>query len=108
MNARHSIERAEVSINGVRSPIVRAGDAQSREAVVFVHGNPGSANDWLDLIEHVAPFGRALAADMPGYGRADKPADFDYTYLDTMFATTTTARSARFSRSIATPTTWAR
>ena len=79
MNARHSIERAEASIHGVRSPIVRAGDAQSREAVVFVHGNPGSANDWLDLIEHVAPFGRALAADMPGYGRADKPADFDYT-----------------------------
>jgi pimeloyl-ACP methyl ester carboxylesterase len=58
---------------------VRAGNAQAREAVVFVHGNPGSADDWLDLIEHVSPLGRALAMDMPGYGRADKPADFDYT-----------------------------
>jgi pimeloyl-ACP methyl ester carboxylesterase len=46
---------------------------------VFVHGNPGSRRDWDDLLVRVAPFARAVAFDMPGFGRADKPEDFDYT-----------------------------
>ncbi len=50
-----------------------------REAVVFVHGNPGPMDDWEDLIPAVAPFARAIAMDMPGYGRADRPRNFDYT-----------------------------
>ncbi len=49
------------------------------EAVVFVHGNPGSSRDWQTLAAAVAEFGRAVALDMPGFGRADKPREFDYT-----------------------------
>ena len=49
------------------------------EAVVFVHGNPGSRLDWSELADAISPFARAVALDMPGYGQADKPADFDYT-----------------------------
>jgi pimeloyl-ACP methyl ester carboxylesterase len=30
-------------------------------------------------MEAVGTFGRAVALDMPGFGHADKPADFDYT-----------------------------
>jgi pimeloyl-ACP methyl ester carboxylesterase len=55
------------------------GDPDSSEAVVFVHGNPGSRRDWDDLLSRVAPAGRGLAPDMPGFGRAQKPRDFDYT-----------------------------
>jgi pimeloyl-ACP methyl ester carboxylesterase len=55
------------------------GPQDSSEAVVFVHGNPGSSRDWDDLLSRVAPFARALALDMPGFGQASKPADFDYT-----------------------------
>jgi pimeloyl-ACP methyl ester carboxylesterase len=47
--------------------------------VVFVHGNPGSSQDWLPLMEKVGTSVRAVALDHPGFGRADKPADFDYT-----------------------------
>lgn len=74
-----AMQRTTDSYAGIRSPVLRAGKAQSAEAVVFVHGNPGSSSDWAELVEAVAPFSRALAPDMPGYGQADKPADFDYT-----------------------------
>ena len=40
---------------------------------MFMHGNPGSSRDWLDLINAIEPFAHAFAPDMPGFGRADKP-----------------------------------
>jgi pimeloyl-ACP methyl ester carboxylesterase len=68
-----------VTVNGVRSPVLQAGEPDATEAVVFVHGNPGPKEDWEDLVRRTGEFGRAVAPDMPGYGAADKPADFDYT-----------------------------
>lgn len=68
-----------VAVDGVRSPVLMAGDPEASEAVVFVHGNPGPKEDWEDLVTRTGEFGRAVAPDMPGYGAADKPADFDYT-----------------------------
>ena len=67
-----------VPVAGVRS-VVREGGPDSDEAVVFVHGNPGSSRDWEFLGAQVADFARVVAPDMPGYGHADKPADFTYT-----------------------------
>jgi pimeloyl-ACP methyl ester carboxylesterase/2-polyprenyl-6-methoxyphenol hydroxylase-like FAD-dependent oxidoreductase len=69
----------DVRVSGVRSPVLEAGPSGAGEAVVFVHGNPGSSRDWVDLAQAVGGFGRAVALDMPGFGRADKPPDFDYT-----------------------------
>jgi pimeloyl-ACP methyl ester carboxylesterase len=71
--------RAACTVRGVRSPVLQAGPSDAGEAVVFVHGNPGPGSDWTDLLGRVGEFARALAPDMPGYGEADKPADFDYT-----------------------------
>lgn len=68
----------EVRVAGVRSPVRDSGPDSAEEAVVFVHGNPGSLHDWDDLFERVAPLGRAIALDMPGFGRADKPKNFRY------------------------------
>jgi pimeloyl-ACP methyl ester carboxylesterase len=56
-----------------------AGPGDATEAVVFVHGNPGSSRDWDDLVSRTGAFARAIALDLPGFGRADKPDDFDYT-----------------------------
>lgn len=67
-----------LTVNGLRSPCLESGPA-GEEAVVFVHGNPGSCEDWRVLVAGVGDFGRAMALDMPGFGQADKPADFDYT-----------------------------
>lgn len=69
----------ETTVAGIRSPLLEAGPRDASEAVVFVHGNPGSSEDWRPLVGQVGAFGRAVAADMPGFGRAGKPADFDYT-----------------------------
>ena len=73
------LKRTVLSPAGVRTPIMQAGEVESAEAVVFVHGNPGSTADWTRLMQRVAPFCRAIAMDMPGFGQADKPQDFDYT-----------------------------
>jgi pimeloyl-ACP methyl ester carboxylesterase len=65
-------------VAGVRCAVFDSGPSR-REAVVFVHGNPGPMDDWEDLAPAVATFARVVAMDMPGYGRADHPRNFDYT-----------------------------
>ena len=69
----------ELVVAGVRSPYSEVGDQGDRDAVVFVHGNPGPATDWSDLLECVGEFARGIAMDFPGYGTADRPRHFDYT-----------------------------
>jgi len=73
------VAHTRVRVDGLTVPVSSAGPPDSAEAVVFVHGNPGSRRDWDDLVSRVAPFARALALDMPGFGHADKPDDFSYT-----------------------------
>jgi pimeloyl-ACP methyl ester carboxylesterase len=68
----------EIVVAGVRSPFIQAGPGDAREAVVFVHGNPGSSTDWTALVQATGELGRAVAFDMPGFGHADKPVTFDY------------------------------
>jgi pimeloyl-ACP methyl ester carboxylesterase/flavin-dependent dehydrogenase len=67
------------TIDGLVTPVSSVGDPDSSEAVVFVHGNPGSRRDWDDLLGRVAPFARGVALDMPGFGRAERPREFSYT-----------------------------
>lgn len=78
-NPRNGLREDEVRIGEVRSPILQGGPEAAEEAVVFVHGNPGSSRDWEDLLAKTSPFARVVALDMPGFGRADKPKGFDYT-----------------------------
>jgi pimeloyl-ACP methyl ester carboxylesterase/flavin-dependent dehydrogenase len=74
-----SVSAVEVSVCGVRSRVLTAGAPDGAEAVVFVHGNPGPADDWRDLLARAGKLGRAIAPDMPGYGYADKPKNFSYS-----------------------------
>jgi pimeloyl-ACP methyl ester carboxylesterase len=73
------LRRSTIDVDGIRSPVLEAGPERVPEAAVFVHGNPGSGEDWARLIERVGSFSRAVAWDHPGFGRADKPKDFAYT-----------------------------
>lgn len=74
-----AVVESMLEVAGIRTPLISAGDSTATEAVVFLHGNPNSSRDWLDLVESVSPYARALAWDAPGFGKADKPASFDYT-----------------------------
>jgi pimeloyl-ACP methyl ester carboxylesterase len=76
---RVPVEQGSVTVAGVRSPFLQAGPAGADEAVVFVHGNPGPAEDWRHLVSCTGSFARAIAPDMPGFGGADKPDTFVYT-----------------------------
>ena len=76
---RDGLRAGEVRVARVRSPTLETGRADANEAVVFVHGNPGSSRDWRDLLPRVGPFARAVALDMPGFGQADKSAAFEYS-----------------------------
>lgn len=71
-------ETRRLEVNGVSSPVLIGGPATPHEAVVFVHGNPGTAGDWQPLMARVAEFAAVVAPDMPGFGGADKRADQDY------------------------------
>jgi pimeloyl-ACP methyl ester carboxylesterase len=72
----HSARR--ILVGGLSSPVIEAGPRDTREAVVFVHGNPGSSTDWTALVDGTGELGRAVAFDLPGFGQADKPRGFDY------------------------------
>lgn len=68
-----------VDVDGVRSAVHDSGPASSPEAVVFLHGNPGPMDDWEPFVPEVASFARAIAIDVPGFGRADHPRRFDFS-----------------------------
>jgi menaquinone-9 beta-reductase len=73
------VERSRIEVDGLSTPMSAVGPSDADEAVVFVHGNPGSSRDWDDLLTRVAPFARGVALDMPGFGRGARPVDFEYT-----------------------------
>jgi len=73
-----AVRSREETILGLRTPVLEAGPPDSDEAVVFLHGHPGSSRDWEHLMARVAPFARAVAFDLPGFGKAEKPKDWDY------------------------------
>jgi pimeloyl-ACP methyl ester carboxylesterase len=68
----------DLEVLGVRCPVRIAGRDDARETVVFLHGNPGSSEDWLGLLPSVGELARAIAPDLPGYGRAARPWPFPY------------------------------
>jgi pimeloyl-ACP methyl ester carboxylesterase len=63
----------------MRSPVYEVGPENASEAVVLLHGNPGSSSDWRELMPEIGEVGRAVAFDLPGFGRADKPPYLDYS-----------------------------
>ena len=71
-----AIEEGEVRLDGVRVFYRRV--AGEGTPVVYCHGNPTHGEDWLPFLERGGP---ALAIDMPGWGRSDRPdpARFDYS-----------------------------
>ncbi len=78
MRRHESTHSREITAMGLRTRVLESGPT-SEEAVVFIHGGPGSANDWDYLLPRVGEFARAVAFDLVGFGRADKPAHLGYS-----------------------------
>ena len=71
-----AIEEGELRSTGCGSST--GGSPGEGTPVVYCHGNPTHGEDWLPFMERGGP---AIAIDMPGWGRSDRPdpADFDYS-----------------------------
>jgi pimeloyl-ACP methyl ester carboxylesterase len=79
-DARAGATRRRFEAGGTSSRLVEAGPGEASTAVVFVHGNPGSSDDWEPLVEAVGETGiRALAFDLPDFGETTAPAGFEHT-----------------------------
>ena len=48
-----AVRRGTIVAAGVSSPVLEVGPDDKTEAVVFVHGNPGSSKDWTTLVAEV-------------------------------------------------------
>ncbi len=69
-------------VDGLRIAWVEAGPADGPPVVLF-HGEPTWSFLWRTVIPPLAGAGlRCLAADMPGFGRSDKPEDLDWYSYD--------------------------
>jgi pimeloyl-ACP methyl ester carboxylesterase len=73
-----ALRRFELQAGGATVPAIEAGPQGASEAVMFVHGNPGSSGDWSGLVQAVGEFARAVAVDMPGFGQARAPQGFEF------------------------------
>ena len=62
--SRHAV------VNGVRIHYVEAGDG---DPVLFVHGNPTWSYLWRNILPAVARTHRAIALDLMGFGRSERP-----------------------------------
>ncbi len=77
--ARPPVARGSLLAGGTRTRLLQAGPAEASEAVVFVHGNPGSTDDWERLVGAAAGAGkRALAFDLPDFGETVAPNAFEH------------------------------
>ncbi|WP_158500388.1 haloalkane dehalogenase [Xenococcus sp. PCC 7305] len=56
-------------------------DVGSGKPILFIHGNSGWSYVWRNIIPFVIPQGRAIAVDLMGMGKSDKPA-IDYSFAD--------------------------
>ena len=67
-----------IILQGIKTPCLLGGE-KSVAGAIFVHGNPGSGSDWKALLDPLSEFIFVAAPDMPGFGKAGKPDDFNYS-----------------------------
>lgn len=78
ISAAFPYESHYVNVLGSRMHYIDEGEGKP---VLFIHGNPTSSYLWRNVIPHVSGSYRAIAIDLIGMGKSDKP-DIGYTYLD--------------------------
>jgi len=65
-----------VTVNGTRLHYIVQGISRP---VVFIHGNPGSTQDWMAAFTPLASRHKVIAFDRPGHGRSQRPKHGDAT-----------------------------
>jgi len=65
-----------VTVDGTRLHYLVQGISRP---IVFIHGNPGSAQDWMAEFAPLASRHKVIAFDRPGHGRSQRPKHGDAT-----------------------------
>jgi haloalkane dehalogenase len=68
---------ADVEVDGLRLHYVEEGKGQP---VLLLHGWPTSSYLWRGILGPLGRTNRAIALDLPGFGRSDKPLDASYSF----------------------------
>ena len=71
----------ELVVAGVRAHLLAAGTATDKAPVILIHGLGASSYSFRHLIPELARDRQVFAPDLPGFGRSDAPADFDYSFM---------------------------
>lgn len=64
---------------GVRMHVRVTEGPSGAPTAVYVHGLGGSATNWTDLAAQLSTRVPGIAVDLPGFGRTEPPAGFDYS-----------------------------
>lgn len=78
ISAEFPFESKFVEVSGQRIHYVEEGEGKP---ILFIHGNPTSSYLWRNIIPYAASHGRAIALDLIGMGKSDKP-DLAYRFQD--------------------------
>jgi haloalkane dehalogenase len=78
ISAEFPFESHYVEVLGSKMHYIDEGEG---DPILFIHGNPTSSYLWRNIISYVEPYGRAIAVDLIGMGKSDKP-DIDYRFVD--------------------------
>ena len=65
-----------LTVAGLKTHLLRAGKG---EPVILLHGLGASSYSWRYTLPELAKHYEVFAPDLPGFGRTDKPWDFDYS-----------------------------
>jgi haloalkane dehalogenase len=76
ISAEFPYESHYINVLGSRMHYVDEGQGTP---FLFLHGNPTSSYLWRNIIPYVKEIGRAVAFDLIGMGKSDKP-DLDYRF----------------------------
>jgi haloalkane dehalogenase len=78
ISAAFPYESRFVEVQGSKLHYIEKGEGCP---ILFLHGNPTSSYLWRNVIPFVAPVGRAMALDLIGFGKSDKP-PIGYTFQE--------------------------
>ncbi len=78
ISAAFPFESKFIEVEGSKIHYVEEGTG---DPILFLHGNPTSSYLWRNVIPYAAKVGRAIASDLIGMGKSDKP-DIDYGFFD--------------------------
>ncbi|MEM7035200.1 MAG: haloalkane dehalogenase [Chloroflexota bacterium] len=78
ISAEFPFQSNYISVLGSKMHYIDEGEG---DPILFLHGNPTSSYLWRNIIPYVTSHGRAIAPDLIGMGKSDKP-ELAYRYHD--------------------------